>query len=131
MWRAGAQMSREPPPPLPGGYVVNDKVYYTGTGGIFKDGDRLEHGKQGEVVRPATGQRHRGKGVAVLFPGNKGTINCNLTKARRQCSPARPPPPTPARCPDSCAPTDLSMSINSNVSFRFVLLFQSFSIVFV
>ena len=35
-----------------------------------------------------------------------------------------------ARCPDYCGPTDLSISISSNVSFRFVLLFQSFSIVF-
>ena len=26
-----------------------------------------------------------------------------------------------ARCPDSCGPTDLSMSIISNVSFRFVI----------
>ena len=85
MWRAGAQMSREPPPPLPGGYVVNDKVYYTGTGGIFKDGDRLEHGKQGEVVGPATSEELKGKGVKLLFPGNKGAINCFLTNVRRLC----------------------------------------------
>ena len=86
-------MSREPPPPLPGGYVVGDKVYYTGTGQTFKDGDRLEHGKQGEVVGPATCEELKGKGVAVLFPGNKGAINCYLTKARRL------PPPTAPRCP--------------------------------
>ena len=38
-------------------------------------------------------QELKGKGVAVLFPGNKGAINCYLTKARRL------PPPTAPRCP--------------------------------
>ena len=82
MWRAGAQVSREPPPPLPGGYVVNDKVYY------FESVDQLEHSEQGEVVGPATSQRLRGKGVAVRFPNIKGAINitmtidCCLTQAR-------------------------------------------------
>ena len=87
-------MSREPPPPLPGGYVVGDKAYYTGTGQTFKDGDRLEHGKQGEVVGPATGERHRGKGVKLLFTGNKGWVDCYLTQACRLL-----PPPTAPGCP--------------------------------
>ena len=63
-------------------YTVGDKVYYTGTGETFEDGDRLGHGKQGEVVGPATSKSYRGKGVAVLFPGNKGAINCFLTNVR-------------------------------------------------
>ena len=74
-------MSREPPPPLPGGYVVGDKVYYTGTSVTFASGDRLEHGKQGEVVGPATGESHRGKGVKLIFLGNKGVVDCYLTQA--------------------------------------------------
>ena len=82
MWSICAQVSREPPPPLPGGYVVGDKVCYMGTGETFDSGNRLEHGKQGEVVGPATSETHRGKGVAVLFPGNKGAINCYLTNVR-------------------------------------------------
>ena len=53
MWRAGAQVSREPPPPIPGGYVMSDKVYFTGASETFENGDRLEHGTQGEVVGPA------------------------------------------------------------------------------
>ena len=28
----GAQVSHEPPPPLPGDYVVGEQVYFTGTG---------------------------------------------------------------------------------------------------
>ena len=45
-------MSREPPPPLPGSYVVGEQVYFTGSGETFESGDWLEHGKQGEVVGP-------------------------------------------------------------------------------
>ena len=93
MCHAGAQVSREPPPPIPGGYMAGDKVYYTGTSETFQSGNRLEHGQQGEVMGPTTSERQRGKGVAVLFPGNKGAINCYLTKARRL------PPPTAPRCP--------------------------------
>ena len=84
MWRVGAQVSREPPPPLPGGYTVGEQVYFTRTSQTFENGDRAEHGKQGEVVGPATSKSHKGKGVAVLFPGNKGTINCYLCQVRRR-----------------------------------------------
>ena len=84
MYRVGAQVSRESPPPLPGGYAVGEQVYFTGTGETFEDGDRLEHGKQGEVVGPATSESHRGKGVAVLFSGNKSATNCRLTAVRRR-----------------------------------------------
>ena len=83
MWRAGAQVSREPPPPIPGGYMAGDKVYYTGTSETFQSGNRLEHGQRGEVMGPTTSERQRGKGVAVLFPGNKGTINCRPRTAAR------------------------------------------------
>ena len=81
----GAQVSREPPPPLPGGFVLGEQVYYTGarlSQEAVETGDRLEHGKQGEVVGPATSESHKGNGVALRFPGNKGAINCYLTQAR-------------------------------------------------
>ena len=97
-WRVGAQVSRGPPPPLPGGYVVGEQVYYTGASHTFEWGDRLEHGKQGEVVGPATCESLKGKGVDVRFPGNKGVISCWLTTVRRRrrraatrSSPAAPP----------------------------------------
>ena len=56
--------------PLPGGYVVGEQVYYTGTTKTFETGDRLENGKQGEVVGPATSEAAEGKGVGVFYPGN-------------------------------------------------------------
>ena len=48
-----AQASREP---LPGGYTLGEQIYFTGACKRFEDGDRLEHGKQGEVVGPAVSQ---------------------------------------------------------------------------
>ena len=77
------QVSRLPPPPLPGGYTVGEQVYITRTSHTFENGDRLEHGKQGEVVGPASAESHKGKGVAVRFPGNKDAIQCFLTSVRR------------------------------------------------
>ena len=49
----GAQASREP---LPGGYTLGERIYFTGACKRFEDGDRLEHGKQGEVVGPAVSE---------------------------------------------------------------------------
>ena len=80
----GAQLSHEPPLPLPGGYTVREQVYFTGAGETIKNGDQLEHGKQGEVVGPATFESHKGKGVDVRFPGNKGAISCYLYQVRRR-----------------------------------------------
>ena len=80
----GAQLSHEPPLPLPGGYTVREQVYFTGESHTFESGDQLEHGKQGEVVGPATFESLRGKGVRVRFPGNTGTIRCRLTAVRRR-----------------------------------------------
>jgi hypothetical protein len=82
------------PPPLPGGYKVGEKVFFTGTNQTVSNGDKLVHGQQGELVGPATLERYTGKGVSVHFPGNKGTIDCSLTQVR-------PPPPLPA---PACAP---------------------------
>ena len=79
---------------LPGGYAVGDKVFYTGKDKTWDDGDKLVHGQQGEVTGPATAESHKGKGVAVLFPGNTASINCYLDSVRRLRS-APPPLPTP------------------------------------
>ena len=53
--------------PLPGGYRVGEKVFYTWPNRTFADGDKVVHGQQGEVVGPATGENTKGKGVAVRF----------------------------------------------------------------
>ena len=81
---------------LPGGYKVGDKVFFTGAGRTWVGGDKLVHGQQGEVAGPITNETHKGKGVAVLFPGNKGWVDCYLTEVRRRrAAPAPPPLPTP------------------------------------
>ena len=87
----GAQVSRQPPPSLPGGYTVGEQVYYTGTSQTVENGDRLEHGKQGEVVGAATSESHKGKGVAVRFPGNMGKINCYLDQVAAAAAATQPP----------------------------------------
>ena len=100
---AGAQVSREPPPPLLGGYAVGEQVYYTGVGDNFENGNWLEHGEQGEVVGPATLETQQGKGVMVRFPGNNGAISCYLFQVRHRrrstathSSPPHQLPPLPA-----------------------------------
>ena len=94
-WRVGAQVSCESPPPLPGGYTVGERVYFTEESQTFESGNRLEYGKQGEVVGPATGEGTKGKGVAVSFPGNKGAISfyLNHVRRRRRCAATRRFPP--------------------------------------
>ena len=86
-------MSREPPPPLPGGYRVGEQVYFTGCSLVFEDGDRLEHGQQVEVVGPALSDSYKGRGVAVLFPGNL-TTECFPSEVRHRYY--RTPGPSPA-----------------------------------
>ena len=76
-------MSREPPPPLPGGWEVTDPVYFKGTSETFSNGDKLVHGQQGEVTGPATLATHKGKGVKVLFPGHRNWVDCYLDTVRR------------------------------------------------
>ena len=50
----------------------------------MESGDKLVHGEQGELVGPATSESHRGKGVAVRFPGNTDATNCYLSSVRRR-----------------------------------------------
>jgi len=75
-------VSRDAPPPLPGGYKVGDKVFFTVASQTVPSGDKLVHGQQGEVMGPATSHTHKGKGVAVLFPGIKINIACYLVQVR-------------------------------------------------
>ena len=88
-------MSRDPPPALPGGYKVGDKVFLTGASQTFPDGDKLVHGQRGEVVGPATSETHKGKGVNVRFPGNRGIVACYLETVRRLRAAPALPTPTP------------------------------------
>ena len=91
----------EPPPELPGGYKVGEKVFFTEANHIFLSGDKIVHGQQGEVTGPVTLEGY--EGVNVRFPGNKGLVACLLTQVRRlRAAPAAPHPacdPHSRRCP--------------------------------
>ena len=85
----------DPPPALPGGYKVGEKVFYTGPNYTFPSGNKQVHGQQGEVMGPGTGEE-RNTHVAVRFPGNKGNVECLLTEVRRlRAASAASPPPAP------------------------------------
>ena len=96
-WLLRVQVSRDAPPPLPGGYRVGEKVFFTGGSHTFDDGNKVVHGQQGEVAGPAILENHKGKGVAVLFPGNKGNAECYLVAVLQphagtpRCAPDTPP----------------------------------------
>ena len=64
-----------------GGYGLNDGAYYVGASKTFSDGDKREYGQRGTVVGPATVESHKGKGVKVQFPGNKGAVDCYFVSA--------------------------------------------------
>ena len=81
-------LSRSPPPPLPGGYKVGEKLYFIGASQTFESGNRLVHGEQGEVMGPETGANE--SKLLIKFPNNKGNIACTLDSLSRS-----PPPPLP------------------------------------
>ena len=121
-WWLRAQVSRDAPPPLPGGYKLGEKVFYTGASHSFPSGNRLVHGQQGEVTGPAGGEAVKGMGVAVLFPGNKGNVSCRLAQVRRlhAASAATPAcPPQTRRCPrPACAPATHSLCCSAPASLH-------------
>ena len=50
-------MSRAAPLPLPGGYKVGEKVFFTGTSQTFPNGDKVVHSQQGDAVSEALAKR--------------------------------------------------------------------------
>jgi len=87
---------------LPGGYKVDEKVFFTGASETVSSGDKLVHGQQGEVTGPANCEATKGKGVSVRFPGNKGSVNCYLAAVRRLRAASAATPrlrPCTRRCP--------------------------------
>ena len=64
---------------LPGGHTMGQMLYYVGGNQATTNG-ALTHGEQGEVVGEATVEAHKGKGLAMRFPGNKGNLACLLTE---------------------------------------------------
>jgi len=101
---AVAPMSGRGAQPLPGGYKVAEKVFFTGVSKTFPSGNTLVHGQQGEVTGPAISETHKGKGVAVRFPGNKGDVSCHLNNVcRLRCRPS-PAPHTRDASHTPCVP---------------------------
>ena len=66
-------LSRSPPPPLPGGYKVGEKLYYIAETYTFDDGDRLVHGEQGEVIGPSPPGEFEGQ-LQIKIPNNRGIV---------------------------------------------------------
>ena len=67
-------LSSSPPPPLPGGYNLLEKVYFLGMTKQLAEGDRLVQGDQGEVMGPTQA-------------GEKQTINQILVQQAQRRSP--------------------------------------------
>ena len=67
---------------------VGDKIYFKGANETFPGGDKVIYGQQGEVTGLGTGEFVGC--VAVLFPGNKGNINCSVVALSKE-----PPGPLP------------------------------------
>ena len=101
-WWLRAQVSRDAPPPLPGGYKAGEKVFYTGASQTLPSGNKLVHGQQGEVTGPGTTEASKDK-LNVLFPGNKGSVICALAEVRRLHAASAATPlacaPHTRRCP--------------------------------
>ena len=86
-------LSRSPPPPLPGGFSVGDRVYYTGDCGTVDGGNRLVHGTQGEL----TGLTNKAcpDKLCVTFPGCAKQVICQLTNLSRTPPAGHSPPEYP------------------------------------
>ena len=82
-------VSKDAPPPLPGGFKAGDKVYYTGDGMTFESGNKLTNGGLGEVTGPAV-EQWKETGVKVMFEGNSASINLYVSTLSKDA-----PPPIP------------------------------------
>ena len=93
-WWLRAQVSRDAPPPLPGGYTAGEKVFYTGASVTFESGGetyKYVYGEQGEVMGPGTDDE-RDTHVAVLYSSDTDSRECALNEVRRlRATPAATP----------------------------------------
>ena len=83
------RLDYEPPPPMPTGFTVGMRLYYTGPSFTISSHNWLVQGAQGEVVGPPASQTFKGHGIAVRFPSNATSVDCYLDELSRE-----PPPIT-------------------------------------
>ena len=74
-------------PPLPDGYTVGERVYYTGESTALKCGSWIEFGSLGRVLGATTCECHEDechKGVDVLFSSGGGRVQvcCSVSIVR-------------------------------------------------
>ena len=78
-----------------GGYMLGEQLFFTGPNETFANGDKVVHGQKGMVRGSATSKSHKLKGVKVLFPGNKQSVDCHLNAVRRRRATSAAPSPAP------------------------------------
>lgn len=78
-------LSRTEPPPLPDGYILGEKVFYTGETKTFDNGETLNNYQSGVVVGHASKESsHFGKSVHVHFVDSQIFRSILLTELRRE-----------------------------------------------
>ena len=78
-----SSLSRDPPPPLPGGYVVGEQVFINSESHTLANGFHVNAGKCGEVVGPSSAPLQQWKGMAKFFLGEGRTTGVALRFAGR------------------------------------------------
>ena len=70
---------------LPPRHTHQDKAFSAGASQTFPNGDIVSYGVEGEVTGPAI--HGPSQCLAVMFPGSKGSIQCDLTRLSRTAPP--------------------------------------------
>jgi len=85
-WWPRAQVSRDAPPPLPGGYMQGGRESVLHGGEPYlseRQQARARPAGRGDEARQRNCDATKGKGLSVRFPGNMGNVNCYLATVRR------------------------------------------------
>ena len=84
-------LSRTEPPPLPDGYILGEKVFYTGETKTFDNGETLKKYQSGVVVGHASKESsHFGKSVHVHVLDSRIFQSISLTELVRENPPVSP-----------------------------------------
>ena len=89
-------LSRSPPPPLPGGFSIGQKVYYTGDSKTLASGNWLVFGEPCEIMGPTDSTEPQPDQLNVQFPGRDRHVNCKLSSLSRLQPADHSPPEYPS-----------------------------------